>query len=230
MRIPFLGNWSKRHALTFTLFCVLLAPADPSFSDDSESFSQSTLDDRRTMRKFPANIGRGITGLFDRENFLPAFWSLSVITVSWIIEDDVRDKIVDEEDEASEFASDHLGPAGLLGVVTAGVFIAGQKSDDMEFRDMSYDMGVAVVTNLLLTGVIKVGTGRTRPNESNDDSFPSGHTSNAFAIASVLDAYYGSKAGVPAYAVASPIGLSRVRRDVHWLSDVVAGARPGFAS
>jgi membrane-associated phospholipid phosphatase len=134
---------------------------------------------------------------------------------------------MDDNDDASEFASDYLGPLGL-GVVTAGVFVAGQYSDDLVFRDMSYDMGVAVVANLVLTGVLKEGVSRTRPNEGDDQSFPSGHTSNAFAIAAVADAHYGRKAGIPAYVVASLIGVSRIRRDAHWLSDVVAGAALGY--
>ncbi len=209
----------------FALIWLLLTLSGMAIADDAPE--PLPLDSRRTIGQFPVNVGRGWVGLFSRENVKPFLWGAAAIGISYLIEDDVRDKVMDDNDDASEFASDYLGPLGL-GVVTAGVFVAGQYSDDLVFRDMSYDMGVAVVANLVLTGVLKEGVSRTRPNEGDDQSFPSGHTSNAFAIAAVADAHYGRKAGIPAYVVASLIGVSRVRRDAHWLSDVVAGAALGY--
>ena len=47
------------------------------------------------------------------------------------------------------------------------------------------------------------------------------------AIASVASAHYGMKVGIPAYVAASAIGVSRLRSNDHWLSDVVAGAALG---
>jgi membrane-associated phospholipid phosphatase len=69
---------------------------------------------------------------------------------------------------------------------------------------------------------------RTRPDGSDQLSFPSGHTSTAFAWATVANAHYGWKAGVPSYLAASAIGLSRITNDKHHLSDVVAGATIGL--
>lgn len=70
---------------------------------------------------------------------------------------------------------------------------------------------------------------RDRPNKGNDflpwsSSFPSGHTSSAFATAGSLAYSYGWKAGIPAYGLASMIAYSRVRMEKHWASDIVAGA------
>lgn len=69
---------------------------------------------------------------------------------------------------------------------------------------------------------------RERPSKRNKLSFPSGHASSAFATASSLAYAYGYKAGIPAYMAASFVALSRVNENIHWLSDVVAGAALGI--
>jgi membrane-associated phospholipid phosphatase len=58
-------------------------------------------------------------------------------------------------------------------------------------------------------------------------SFPSGHTSSAFATAAVLERHYGWKVGVPAYAAATYVGGSRLSENKHYLSDVIFGAAIG---
>lgn len=86
----------------------------------------------------------------------------------------------------------------------------------------------ALVSTGLVTGVIKYSVHRERPNQANHFSFPSGHTSSAFATATSLTYAYGWKAAVPAYTMAVWTGLSRMADDDHWLSDVVAGGFLGF--
>jgi len=110
----------------------------------------------------------------------------------------------------------------------AGMFTAGRFVDSPRFRAMTYDMLDAAVVNFTYTEVLKVAVGRERPNGQDNKSFPSGHTSNAFAMASVAQLHYGWKIGVPAYALAGLMGVSRIHQDKHWLSDVVAGATLGY--
>jgi membrane-associated phospholipid phosphatase len=56
-------------------------------------------------------------------------------------------------------------------------------------------------------------------------SFPSGHASDAFSIASVFAEMYDNRAvGISAYTIASLVGLQRLYADRHWASDVFAGA------
>lgn len=84
---------------------------------------------------------------------------------------------------------------------------------------------------LALTEVITLGLkysiNRNRPDGSDSHSFPSAHTSGVFAMASVAEVLYGPWAGIPAYAVASVVGLSRIDSNTHFASDVVAGALIG---
>ncbi|MEE9196179.1 MAG: phosphatase PAP2 family protein [Alphaproteobacteria bacterium] len=64
---------------------------------------------------------------------------------------------------------------------------------------------------------------KTRPNGGRH-SFPSGHMTNAMAGASYLHYRYGWKYGLPAYAAAAVVGLSRVKGNFHRWEEVVAGA------
>jgi membrane-associated phospholipid phosphatase len=47
-------------------------------------------------------------------------------------------------------------------------------------------------------------------------------------LAAVVERHYGRKAGLPAYALASAVGVSRLQRNKHYLSDVLAGATLGY--
>ncbi len=69
-----------------------------------------------------------------------------------------------------------------------------------------------------------------RPDGSDRKSFPSGHTSMAFAAASSLFNRQGQSVGIPALAVATFVGVARVQADKHHWYDVVAGAAIGSAS
>ncbi len=60
-----------------------------------------------------------------------------------------------------------------------------------------------------------------------DDAFPSGHTMAAFATATVLSSEYPSLAPV-AYPLAALVGLSVIKRQWHWPSDVLAGGTIGI--
>ncbi len=82
------------------------------------------------------------------------------------------------------------------------------------------------LANIAATGALKGAIARERPDGSNDNSFPSGHTSAAFQGASFIHLRYGWARGLPAYAGATFVGFSRVYADKHYVSDVVAGAAP----
>lgn len=86
-----------------------------------------------------------------------------------------------------------------------------------------------IVTQSLTYG-LKYGVRRDRPDLSDGYSFPSGHASTTFASASVLEAHFGWKFGVPGYALAAYVAASRLHENRHWLSDVVFGGAIGVAA
>lgn len=115
----------------------------------------------------------------------------------------------------------------------------------------------AYITGSALESVLKFLSGRTRPSyyepgveaeprflgpfsktakDANGkkvySSFPSGHTTVAFAAATVFASEYKNKPIVPviAYTAATLIGISRITENKHWTTDVVVGAAVGFLS
>jgi membrane-associated phospholipid phosphatase len=83
------------------------------------------------------------------------------------------------------------------------------------------------------TFVVKALSKEERPDGSDNLSFPSGHTAQAFLAASIVHTELRDKSqwyGVGAYAVATSVGVLRMVVDKHWQSDVVAGAGFGILS
>ena len=78
------------------------------------------------------------------------------------------------------------------------------------------------VPTLGLTYGLKAAVHEERPDQSGDDSFPSGHTASAFLGASYLHYRYGWEYGLPAYGLAALVGASRIEADKHFVHDVLA--------
>ena len=118
------------------------------------------------------------------------------------------------------------------GVIQVGgafaTFGIGKLISNPEIEGLGRDLVRAQVLNQAITQVLKFGVGRTRPDASNQFSFPSGHASGSFATATVLQRRYGWKVGLPAYGVASYIAASRLNENKHFLSDVIFGAAVGI--
>ena len=74
----------------------------------------------------------------------------------------------------------------------------------------------------------------TRPDGSNNHSFPSGHTAMAFMAATMLHKEYGTTRSpwysIGGYTVATATAVSRMLNNKHWLSDVMVGAGIGILS
>ena len=107
-------------------------------------------------------------------------------------------------------------------------------------RWVSYAIGMAIagLSAGAVAHLLKLTVGRTRPElwlgafhyaRGNANSFPSGHTVGAFALAGVLLFSSPSIAvRVIAILTATAIGLSRILAFRHWTSDVVASAFLGL--
>ncbi len=89
---------------------------------------------------------------------------------------------------------------------------------------------IALAAAGLTTAAMKYSVHERRPDGSDDDSFPSGHTSISFAAAAGLEQRFGWKVGLPAHLAAALVGLARVKADKHYWHDVVVGAAIGEAA
>ncbi len=102
-----------------------------------------------------------------------------------------------------------------------------QYLDDAEGSTQFY---YSFAANIAVTYALKTAIHKNRPDGSDNDAFPSGHTSMAFQGAAFLQRRYGWQYGAPAYALASYVGYSRVNNDHHDSADVLAGALIGIAA
>src|SRR5690606_28608549 len=92
------------------------------------------------------------------------------------------------------------------------------------------EAGGSIGGTILITQGLKEAFPSRRPDGSDNKSFPSGHTSTSFAAAATLHNRYGWEAGLPAYVVASFVGLSRVEAKRDRVGDVLVGAAIGTAT
>lgn len=86
---------------------------------------------------------------------------------------------------------------------------------------------------LLTTGVtygLKYSINKRRPDMSNDNSFPSGHTSTVFHSAGYVHRRYGFKYAIPSYVLAGFTAATRIDSNKHDILDIVAGAAIGLGS
>jgi membrane-associated phospholipid phosphatase len=93
-------------------------------------------------------------------------------------------------------------------------------------KQFTYSIG----TTAIITRLLKNNTSKNRPLSYNNESFPSGHSALAFSSAAFIDTRYGHYGGIPAYALATYVGYSRVVADAHHVADVLAGMSIGLFS
>lgn len=145
---------------------------------------------------------------------------------------------------------------GLYEVYTlAGFGVYGLVSKNQKVKTTTLLATQAYITGGILESVLKTISGRTRPNyygqyeeaepmfkgpfgntskdatgNKSNSSFPSGHTTVAFAAATVFAKEYSNHpvVGVISYSAATLIGLSRITENKHWATDVLVGAALGY--
>ena len=122
-----------------------------------------------------------------------------------------------------------IGDAPIHAAAGLAVFVAGRVSHNTRLGELGTELLRAQLVSGLITDGLKLATNRTRP-DGQGYSFPSGHTSSAFATAAVLQGHLGWKVGIPAYAIASYVASSRMANYRHYVSDVVFGVGIGVAA
>jgi membrane-associated phospholipid phosphatase len=185
-------------------------------------------DKRRTMKSYPANLAYNALGVLTTSNRPTLLVAGAVGGLSHVYDDDVASYFHNHPHEQFGKIGQAMGGAIFIGAATLGAFSIGRVTPWDRFRASTYDLSQAVVVNIAYVFLIKEAARRERPDGSDHQSFPSGHASNAFATASVLERHYGWKVGVPSYAVATFVAASRLAAEKHFLSDVTFGAVFGF--
>jgi membrane-associated phospholipid phosphatase len=186
-------------------------------------------DGRRTGGRFLVNLGRNAVGVFSSDNLAPFLVSAGVTGGGAFFDNNVQNYFAPKRRaQWLGDSGDQLGQAYVIGPMAAVLFGAGRLASNQRFRDATYDIAQVTLVAVTYTTILKYATHRPRPDGSDKLSFPSGHTSNAFAWATVGAHYYGWRLAVPGYLLAGLIGVSRMEIRAHHLSDVLAGAGIGY--
>jgi membrane-associated phospholipid phosphatase len=147
---------------------------------------------------------------------------------------------------------------GIYEVFTvAGIGAYGLISSNNKLVNTTLLASQAYITGGTMMTLIKFLTGRTRPsyypagveaeprflgpfhrklNDANgtneNSSFPSGHATVAFAVATVFATEYKDKpwVSIVSYTTASLIGASRITENKHWITDVIVGTALGYVT
>jgi membrane-associated phospholipid phosphatase len=131
----------------------------------------------------------------------------------------------------------NLGALYTVVPVTASFYAVGLFTDNAKARETGLLGAQALVDGAILFEALKLATRRERPLDGDGhghffrggNSFPSGHTMESFALASVIAHEYRSKkVAVLAYGLAGLVSASRFSGRKHFASDIVAPAAIGW--
>lgn len=142
-------------------------------------------------------------------------------------------------DGSMQFISNSEYAVGIL--VPVSICAAAWATRKHTTLEKGVNISLAVILNTASTYVVKRVIDRPRPSVTYPDiqafeserhySFPSGHTSNAFCVATSLSLNYRKwYVALPAFAWATGVGYSRMHLGMHYPSDVLAGALLGAGS
>lgn len=170
------------------------------------------------------------------------------LTAAYFADEELNSLILDNRNEVTNVLADTgntLGESYFI-LPAIGTTLAGGLLLDSPH---TVDTGMLCLKSLILasgtTTILKYATQRRRPDEhagnsfwngsgvsGKRDSFPSGHSTAIWSVATVVASQYAEEKWVPplAYGLATLTCYSRMHSNRHWSSDVLAGAIVGFIS
>lgn len=133
--------------------------------------------------------------------------------------------------------TEELGNAKAIRPMAVLVVFGALMSGEHRVQDAAFTSLEAVVYANLMTNTLKLLYGRARPYQeegaavlepfSGNSSFPSGHATTAFALVTPWVVYFPHYGTAALYVLAGTAAFTRMVTNVHWFTDVVAGAALG---
>lgn len=156
------------------------------------------------------------------------------------VNDWIQDRRTPQSDDLARIFR-YGGEAEVTFGISGGIVVAGTIAGDEQLQRSGGRVLLSIVTAGLASGAVKVLAGRYRPAETDNpyifkpfsghDSFPSGHATMAFALATSLSNEIDNGwASAALYTFATGTAWSRLNDERHWLSDVLAGATVGITA
>jgi membrane-associated phospholipid phosphatase len=226
-------HMANKYLLCAGIFLICLNVTAHADDTQPASYPEILVDDVKHVLTAPARWQEQ-----EWQNFgLAAF---SVIGVAAIADRPIRDEMRRHAPNNKRFMleAERFGAEYSLAVL-GGFYLAGSIGGNDTAAAVAQDgLAASLIASGLVTPAIKFIVGRSRPNQnagiaqfhpfSGASSFPSGHTTQAFALASVVANHYEETwVTCSSYTIAGLVGIARSYHDAHFASDVLAGALIG---
>lgn len=216
------------HAQTPTAPSTATASPTPTLERE---FFKNVLRDQKAIWTAPFHLNRQ-----DTKWMVPfGIGSMALITTDRISGDEMAES--DRQVKASRIVS-YGGSTYGVAAVAATFYLVGRKTNDSRARETGLLSAEASIDGLIVSNVLKGITQRARPltgierSEFFDggSSFPSGHSVQAWSVATIIaNEYHDHRAvQVAAYAAATAVSFSRFTGHEHYLSDVLVGSAIGY--
>jgi membrane-associated phospholipid phosphatase len=205
--------------------------ATPSPTPSRERrFFADILRDQRAIWTSPFHLGRG-----DAKWLAP----LGVSTLALIATDQETGELSDSRRRIS--VSKNVSMAGSIystGGLAAAFYLAGRATGNARARETGLLGGEALIDSAIVSTALKTISQRPRPTVDGahaeffdgGHSFPSGHATSAWALATVIAHEYHDQRAVQigAYGLAAAVSVSRYTGRNHFLSDILVGGVIGY--
>lgn len=167
-----------------------------------------------------------------------------ILALTFAADQGLRGEVQERRDRTSnsvaEVGNTFGQPRYMLPLLGAG-YAVGHLTGSAVLRRAALQAGGAALLASGITTALKYSIGRGRPSHIDDgdefhpfsgsSSFPSGHTTFAFAVATAIaDQTPDHWSDIGLYGLATLTAFARVNDDRHWTSDVIAGALVGHLS
>lgn len=180
--------------------------------------------------------------VFAKVNLIVLLFCMTFVNAQNIDINILRDINIDRNknlDPTFKFVTNTAVPISISTPII--IYSVGLIKKDSSIKKQAVFLGETFLVNAFVTIALKHTIKRNRPFETYADidqaasslgrSFPSGHTSLAFATATSLSLAYPKWYVIaPSFVWASTVGYSRMHLGVHYPSDVLAGAIIGSGS
>jgi membrane-associated phospholipid phosphatase len=188
-------------------------------------------DSDTSLAHFPIKLVDDLPHLFIPENIAPFAVGTAATAFDWAVLDQQSSLAASLNNWNNHSLWDFgnfYGEGWVEGFGAVGSWSIGAFTNNLRLQEFGRDATESLITATVLVTGLKYAVGRERPDGSNNQSFPSGHTITAFCFAPVVQKYWGWGAGATAYALGTVTALARVAGYHHYLSDTLAGATLGI--
>jgi len=187
----------------------------------SDSLAQQFANSKSSIDNFAGRLKRVVT---TSDNLVVLGFGAGMGLMFHPLDKEISNALQGDDSFLLATFPDKLGSTATILSAAALTYAVGRLSKNERLADTGILVLGATITTQFVTLAGKYLVQRPRPDGRNNHSFPSGHASGMFAAASMLDARYGYKVGVPGYLLASFVSFSRIRMGKHYPTDVVSGA------